>query len=130
MDEPLTRPGIGLEPEVPTMPSLLKAQGYHTALVGKTHLHPHDTDLRLREPLLSFARPAAAGQPRWERWDGELFADFQQVDLQHGRAPGRKVDPWDGPIPDPRHAGECRQEAPANARVVRAGRAGLGLSRR
>ncbi len=38
MDEPLSRPGIGLEPEVPTLPSLLKAQGYHTALVGKWHL--------------------------------------------------------------------------------------------
>jgi uncharacterized protein (TIGR02099 family) len=41
---------------------------------------------RLREPLLSFARPGAAPVPRWERWDGELFADFEQVDLQHLKA--------------------------------------------
>jgi arylsulfatase A-like enzyme len=38
LDEPLSRPGLGLEPQVPTMPSLLKRQGYHTALVGKWHL--------------------------------------------------------------------------------------------
>ncbi|MDP2263163.1 MAG: YhdP family protein [Hydrogenophaga sp.] len=39
---------------------------------------------RVREPLLSLPRRAAS--KRWERWDGELFADFQQVDLQHLRA--------------------------------------------
>ena len=36
-------PEIGLHPHLPTMPSMLKAQGYHTALIGKWHLgfRPH-----------------------------------------------------------------------------------------
>ena len=36
-------PGIGLFPDVPTMPSMLKDAGYHTALIGKWHLgfRPH-----------------------------------------------------------------------------------------
>ena len=38
LEEPLQNPNLGLEPSHPTLPSLLKAQGYHTALVGKWHL--------------------------------------------------------------------------------------------
>ncbi|MGB3797672.1 MAG: sulfatase-like hydrolase/transferase [Alteraurantiacibacter sp.] len=37
LDEPLQTADIGLPPEHPTLPSLLRAQGYHTALVGKWH---------------------------------------------------------------------------------------------
>jgi arylsulfatase A-like enzyme len=42
-EEPMTKtavgnPDIGLHPELPTLPSMLKAVGYHTALIGKWHL--------------------------------------------------------------------------------------------
>ena len=38
LEEPLGGVTWGLRPEVPTLPSLLKKQGYHTALIGKWHL--------------------------------------------------------------------------------------------
>lgn len=40
LEEPLVRvaDGLGLPPEHPTLPSLLRAQGYRTALLGKWHL--------------------------------------------------------------------------------------------
>lgn len=38
LEEPLGNRELGLDPDHPTMPSLLKQAGYHTALVGKWHL--------------------------------------------------------------------------------------------
>src|SRR5215467_3064155 len=40
LEEPLavTSPGIGLPPEHPTLPSLLRKAGYGTTLIGKWHL--------------------------------------------------------------------------------------------
>jgi len=38
LEEPISNPDLGLDPAHPTLPSLLKAQGYHTALVGKWHM--------------------------------------------------------------------------------------------
>jgi arylsulfatase A-like enzyme len=42
LEEPLTSAGqpLGLPPEHPTLPSLLRAVGYATALIGKWHLGP------------------------------------------------------------------------------------------
>jgi uncharacterized protein YhdP len=41
---------------------------------------------RLREPLLDLARNRAPGQAPWQRWDGELYADFARVDVAQLRA--------------------------------------------
>lgn len=38
LEEPLLRHDLGLPPEHPTLPSLLRDCGYHTALIGKWHL--------------------------------------------------------------------------------------------
>jgi arylsulfatase A-like enzyme len=38
LDEPLTNRDVGLPPEHPTLPSLLKKSGYGTTLIGKWHL--------------------------------------------------------------------------------------------
>ncbi len=38
LEEPLGGTTWGLPPDIPTLPSLLKKQGYHTALIGKWHL--------------------------------------------------------------------------------------------
>jgi arylsulfatase A-like enzyme len=38
LEEPLNIRDVGLSPDVPTLPSLLKKAGYQTALIGKWHL--------------------------------------------------------------------------------------------
>ena len=39
-------------PEAPNWMQAVEGAGYRTSLFGKTHLHPHEGDLREREPLL------------------------------------------------------------------------------
>jgi choline-sulfatase len=41
-----------LPPEQPTWMAAVRDAGYSTAVIGKTHLHPHSGDLRDREDLL------------------------------------------------------------------------------
>lgn len=38
LEEPLQNPDLGLDPAHPTLPSLLRKNGYHTALIGKWHM--------------------------------------------------------------------------------------------
>ena len=44
--------GHTLDPATPTWMQAVRAAGYRTSLFGKTHLHPHDGDLREREDLM------------------------------------------------------------------------------
>ena len=41
-----------LNPECPNWMQAVERAGYRTSLFGKTHLHPHEGDLRDREPLM------------------------------------------------------------------------------
>ena len=41
-----------LNPECPNWMQAVERAGYHTSLFGKTHLHPHEGDLRDREHLM------------------------------------------------------------------------------
>ena len=52
---------LGLAPEVPTLPSLLKDSGYHTALIGKWHLGYPPSFGPLRSGYEEFFGPMAGG---------------------------------------------------------------------
>jgi len=52
---------LGLPPEHPTLPSLLKESGYHTALIGKWHLGYPPTFSPLRSGYDEFYGPMAGG---------------------------------------------------------------------
>ena len=80
LEEPLReKPGIGLPPEHPTLPSLLRAAGYRTALVGKWHLGK-----------LPQSGPLQSGY--------ETFYGFRggAVDYYSHTVPTNKNDLWDG----------------------------------
>ena len=52
---------LGLPPEHPTLPSLLKAAGYHTALIGKWHLGYPPTFSPLKSGYDEFFGPMSGG---------------------------------------------------------------------
>lgn len=81
LQEPLGQDDVGLPPEHPTIPSLMRAQGYHTALIGKWHLG-------------SFPKydPLKSGYD--EFWGNRGGG----VDYFTHKAGGRK-DLWDGDVP-------------------------------
>ena len=79
LEEPLGASGLGLDPAHPTLPSLLRKQGYHTALIGKWHLgglpkygplkSGYDEFWGNRGGGVDYYTHAIAGQP--DLWDGE-----------------------------------------------------------
>jgi arylsulfatase A-like enzyme len=83
LEEPLSNPELGLDPALPTLPSLLKAQGYHTALVGKWHmgllpnfgplLSGYDEFWGNRGGGVDYFTHRAAG--REDVWDGDVQVD-------------------------------------------------------
>ncbi|BBC74261.1 twin-arginine translocation pathway signal protein [Altererythrobacter sp. B11] len=81
LEEPLQNPDLGLDPAHPTLPSLLRQQGYHSALVGKWHM---------------------GGLPRF----GPLQSGYDEFWGNRGggvdyftHAIGGKPDLWDGDVP-------------------------------
>ncbi|QZH73795.1 MAG: sulfatase-like hydrolase/transferase [Erythrobacter sp.] len=81
LDEPLGTPGIGLPPDHPTLPSLLRASGYHTALVGKWHMGP----------LPDFGPLQSGYDEFWGNRGGGV--DYFTHEVNNAR------DLWDGDVP-------------------------------
>ncbi len=96
LEEPLGDRSLGLPPEHPTMPSLLREAGYHTALVGKWHLgwlpdfgpmkSGYDEFWGCRGGGVDYFTHEVGGQP--DLWDGEVQVEEQgyMTDLIADRA--------------------------------------------
>src|SRR5215472_7720477 len=83
LEEPLAgNPNIGLPPEHPTLPSLLKKAGYRTALVGKWHLG-----------VLPKFGPLQSGYEHFYGFRGGA------VDYYTHSAGGNNEDLWDDDVP-------------------------------
>ncbi len=83
LDEPVRdEPGVGLPPEHPTLPSLLKRAGYRTTLLGKWHLGP----------LPAFG-PLKSGYDHFYGFRGGGVDYFAHVGTDH------KKDLWDDDKP-------------------------------
>jgi len=81
LEEPLpeNRPDLGLPPDHPTLPSILKGSGYATALIGKWHLG-----------LLPNFDPLRSGYDRFYGLRGGAIDYFSHIGNNH------KPDFWDG----------------------------------
>ncbi len=83
LEEPLAgKPDVGLPPEHPTLPSLLRAAGYGTTLIGKWHL----------------GMPPAFG-PRQSGYDHFWGIRGGAVDYYSHENPRREHDLWDDDAP-------------------------------
>jgi len=95
LEEPLGAPGLGLDPAHPTLPSLLREQGYHTALFGKWHLGSlpdfgplqsgYDEFWGNRGGGVDYFTHEVGGRP--DLWDGDVPVEQQgyYTDLLAGR---------------------------------------------
>jgi arylsulfatase A-like enzyme len=82
LEEPIANRDVGLPPEHPTLPSLLRAHGYDTALVGKWHLGS----------LPRFG-PLQSGYAHFWGFRGGTVEYYTHA------APGGRPDLWDGDTP-------------------------------
>ncbi|WP_295522459.1 sulfatase-like hydrolase/transferase [uncultured Pseudacidovorax sp.] len=111
LEEPIARSGHvhGLPPEHPTLPSLLKDQGYDTALIGKWHL----------------GHPPAFGPLRsgYDRFFGNLGGAVDYFTHKPGVGAAVPRDLWEGEVPVER-VGYYTQVLADEAEAYVRGRAG------
>jgi len=74
---------LGLPPEHPTLPSLLKAAGYRTALAGKWHLGYPPAFSPLRSGYDEFFGPMSGGVDYFSHCDSRGTHDLWQGEAEH-----------------------------------------------
>ena len=74
---------LGLPPDHPTLPSLLKAAGYRTALVGKWHLGYPPAFSPLRSGYGEFFGPMSGGVDYFSHCDSRGVHDLFEGDAEH-----------------------------------------------
>ena len=75
---------LGLPPEHPTLPSLLKAAGYHTALIGKWHLGYPPTFSPLKSGYEEFFGPMSGGVDYFTHCSTNGSHDLYLNEAEHG----------------------------------------------
>jgi arylsulfatase A-like enzyme len=74
---------LGLPPEHPSLPSLLKASGYRTALIGKWHLGYPPSFSPLKSGYEEFYGPMAGGVDYFSHCSGNGSHDLYQGEEEH-----------------------------------------------
>jgi arylsulfatase A-like enzyme len=74
---------LGLPPEHPTLPSLLQASGYRTALIGKWHLGYPPAFSPIRSGYEAFYGPMAGGVDYFSHCSGNGTHDLYQDEQEH-----------------------------------------------